>query len=91
MVNAFVLINIEGKDIRRIAKSLIDVKGVTEVYPVAGQYDFIAVVRVNDNPTLSRIITEEIIHKKGVRHTKTLFALDSYSTVNLDDVFGLDE
>ncbi len=89
MVNAFVLINIEGKNIREIAKNLIDVNGVTEVYPVAGEFDFIVVIRVRDNAKLSRIITEEIIHKEGVRHTKTLFAFDAYSNVDLEQAFHI--
>jgi DNA-binding Lrp family transcriptional regulator len=89
MVNAFVLINIEGKNIKDIAKGLMAVDGVTEVYPVAGEYDFIVVVRVSDNVTLARVITEDIIHKGGVRHTKTLFALDSYAKINLPAAFGV--
>jgi len=89
MVNAFVLINIEGKNIKDIAKGLLGVEGVTEVYPVAGEYDFIVVVRVDDNATLSKVITEEIIHKAGVRHTKTLFALDVYSKFDLPAAFGM--
>lgn len=89
MVNAFVLINIEGKDVRGIVKGLLAVEGVTEVYPVAGEYDILCVIRVSDNPTLSRIVTEEIIHKEGVRHTKTLFALDAYAKVDLEKAFKL--
>lgn len=87
MVNAFVLININGKNIKEIAKSLLAIKGVTEVYPVAGEYDFLAVVRVKDNETLARIITEELIHKEGVRHTKTLFALDAHAKIDLCKAF----
>jgi len=90
MVNAFVLVNIDGKNVREIANNLLNVEGVTEVYAVAGEYDFVVVVRVSDNPTLSRIVTEDIIHLTGIRHTKTLFALDQYATVDLSKVFGLE-
>jgi DNA-binding Lrp family transcriptional regulator len=89
MVTAFVLINIEGKSVRETAKSLIAIDGVTEVYPIAGEFDFVAVVRVKDNVALSRIITDEIIHKKGVLTTKTLFALDVYSKIDLQSVYNL--
>ena len=89
MVNAFILINIEEKNVREITNNLLEVEGVTEVYPIAGEYDILAVVRVIDNPTLANIIIEEIIHKPGVRHTKTLFALDSYAKVDLEEVFKL--
>lgn len=88
MVNAFVLVNTTEKRIREIARGLLQVHGVTEVYPVAGEYDFLVVVRVPDNAMLSHIITEEIIHKPGVRQTKTLFALEAYAKVDLDAVFG---
>ena len=87
MVTAFVLINTNDKDIKEIAESLLNVEGVTEVYPVAGEYDFICVVRVDDNLKLSDVITEDIIHRPGVRHTKTLFALKAYSQVDLEGVF----
>ena len=89
MVNAFVLVNISEKNIREIAKNLIEVDGVTEVYPIAGEYDFLVVVRVEDNVKLSKIITDEIIHKHGVRHTKTLFALDAYSQYDLEKIFSV--
>ena len=89
MVNAFVLVNINSKNVREIANSLIGVDGVTEVYPVAGEYDFLVVVRALDNVSVSQIITDEIIHKDGIRHTKTLFALDAYSTIDLQKAFGL--
>ncbi len=88
MVNAFVLINIENKGVRELAKELMEVQGVTEVYSIAGEYDFLVVIRVDDNATLSNVVTEQIYHKAGVRHTKTLFALDSYATVDLEKVFG---
>ena len=90
MVNAFVLVNVGTKNIREIAQSLIDVNGVTEVYPVAGEYDILVVIRVKDNGMLSKIITDEIIHKDGVNHTKTLFALDVYSKVDLHATFGIE-
>ena len=87
MINAFVLITIDDKNIREMAHRLMGVTGVTEVYPVAGDYDFVAVVRVGDNATLSRVITEEIVRLPGISSTKTLFALESYSRVDLESVF----
>jgi DNA-binding Lrp family transcriptional regulator len=89
MVNAFVLVHTEEKRIRELARNLLEVDGVTEVYPVAGEYDFLVVIRVKDNATLSHIITEEVIHKPGVHQTKTLFALDAYAKIDLAATFGL--
>ena len=89
MVNAFVLINIEGKNVKNVAKDLISVDGVTEVYPIAGEYDFLVVVRVSDNADMSKIITEDLVRKKGVRRTKTLFGLDAYAKIDLKAAFGI--
>ena len=89
MVNAFVLVNIREKNIREISNTLMTLDGVTEVYPIAGEYDMLVVIRVDDNVTLSKIITDEIIHKQGIRHTKTLFALDVYSKFDLSKIFGV--
>lgn len=88
MVNAFVLVNIAEKKVRQIANNLLEVNGVTEVYPVAGEYDFLVVVRVESNEKVAEII-EEILHHNGVRHTKTLFALEAFSKVDLAKAFGL--
>ena len=89
MVNAFVLINLVegGKNVRDTAESLLAVDGITEVYTIAGEYDFICVIRVKDNVALSRIVTQELVHKDGIRHTKTLFALDAYAKIDLESVY----
>ena len=90
MVNAFVLINMDSKDVKGLAARLVKVTGVTEVYPVAGEYDMICVVRVRDNQTLTRVVTEKLLHMKGVRHTKTLFAMYVYSNLYLPKLFGME-
>ena len=87
MVTAFVLINIEDKNVKRIAEALLKFPGIREVYPVAGEYDMVAVVRVDTNHALSELITEKLIHAPGVLRTKTLFALQCYSPYDLDKFF----
>jgi len=90
MVTAFVLINVESnKRLREIADSLLGFNGILEVHVVAGEYDMVAVVRVHDNATLSELITEKIIHAPGVKRTKTLFALESYSSYDLSALFEI--
>ncbi|MCJ8329081.1 MAG: Lrp/AsnC ligand binding domain-containing protein [Lentisphaeria bacterium] len=87
MVNAFILINIEEKNVRSIAENLLTLEGVAEVYPIAGEYDILCIVRVGDNTKLSRIVTEDIQNQIGIKSTKTLFALEAYSKVNLESLF----
>ena len=78
MVTAFVLINLQDKNIKKIADNLLKLPGIVEVHAVAGEYDMVAEIKVADNRTLSELITEHIVHAQGVLHTKTLFSLQSF-------------
>jgi DNA-binding Lrp family transcriptional regulator len=78
MVTAFVLINLQDKNIKKIADNLLQLPGIVEVHAVAGEYDMVAEIKVSDNRALSELITEHIVHAAGVLHTKTLFSLQSF-------------
>ena len=88
MVTAFVLINVDNKDFRQMADEMLGIPGVKEVHVVAGEYDMVAVLRVRDNPELSKVLTDRLIHTPGVHRTKTLIALDSFSSYDLDALFA---
>ncbi len=90
MVSAFVLINVEGKALDEIGAELLKCPGVKEVYIVAGEYDMVAVLRVRDNQQLSELITKKIVHTPGIERTKTLFALQVFSELDLDAIYGVE-
>jgi DNA-binding Lrp family transcriptional regulator len=77
MVTAFVLINVEDRHLNDISKRLKGFEGVAEVHVVAGEYDMVAVVKVSDNDTLARLLTDDVIHTPGVKRTKTLISLQN--------------
>ena len=77
MVTAFVLIKIEDKNLPKISEKLLAYDGVKEVHVVAGEYDMIAVIRVEDNAALSALLTDHVIHTEGILSTKTLISLQS--------------
>lgn len=87
MVTAFVLINIDDKDLKKISEKLLDLPGIKEVHLVAGEYDIVAVIRVKDNQSLSDIITDKILHVPGILRTKTLFSLDTFARCDLKAMF----
>ena len=89
MVTAFVLINVQDKDLAKIAGNLLAMPGVKEAHVVAGEYDIVAVVRVADNHALSDLITQKIVHAPGILRTKTLFAIQSHSPYDLKQIFGV--
>ncbi|MDQ0289555.1 Lrp/AsnC family transcriptional regulator [Oligosphaera ethanolica] len=88
MVTAFVLISVEDKRVHETVRALLEQRGVTEVHVVAGEYDMVAVIRVQDNKDLANLITNTIVNAPGVERTKTLFALESHSTYDLPALFG---
>jgi len=88
MVTAFVLISVEDKRVHETVKALLQHKGVTEIHVVAGEYDMVAVIRVQDNASLANLITDKIVTAPGVERTKTLFALESHSRFDLNEIYG---
>ncbi len=76
MVTAFVLINVEDRHLTDITKRLKEYQGVAEVHVVAGEYDMVAIVRVEDNAVMANLLTNEIIHTPGIKRTKTLISLN---------------
>ena len=90
MVTAFVLVNVERSALKQVVDAVLDIKGVAEVYTVAGEYDLVAVVRVKDNAELSKIVVEQMPHHiPGITHTKTLYAFEAHSHIDLEKVFGI--
>ena len=88
MITGIVLINVERSMIGDAINGLMAIKGVTEVYTVAGEYDLVAIIRVATNSELADIIATKMTHDiRGIVHTKTLVTLDCKSKVDLDKVF----
>lgn len=88
MITGIVLINVERPQLKDVIQRILKIKGVTEVYTVAGEYDLVAVIRVKDNQELSSIIADQMPHQiGGITHTKTLVALSSFSDFDLEKIF----
>ncbi len=92
MVNAIVLLNVESKEINRVAEELAALDGVSEVYSVAGQYDLVVVIRARDDEQIASLVTDKLLQIEGLLSSETLIAFRTYSRHDLDRVFsvGLD-
>ena len=89
MVTGIVLVNVERPKLKRVIKDLMELKGVTEVYTVAGEYDLVVMVRVKENHELSEVVANKMTHDiSGIVHTKTLISLDVNAKVDLSEVFS---
>jgi len=76
--------------LKDVTENVMKIKGVSELYTIAGEYDLAAIVRVKDSKQLSNIIVDEMPHNiEGITHTKTLIALDVESKIDLAKAFKI--
>jgi DNA-binding Lrp family transcriptional regulator len=89
MVSAIVLIECTKGSINQVAEALVDIKGISEVYSVAGRVDLAAVIRVADNDQLAQIVTNQLLLVPGITRTETLIAFRVFSKHDLEQMFSI--
>ena len=89
MITAIVLINADKDAIGDLGEKLAAVEGVSEVYSVTGEIDFVAVIRARKHEELADIVTKGIIHLPGVSKTHTHVAFKAYSRHDLESIFAI--
>ncbi len=89
MITAVVLITAERGALPKIGEDLAAVAGVSEVYSVTGEIDFVVMVRAREHEELAEIVTHRIAQVPGVARTHTHVAFRAYSKLDLEGVFGL--
>ena len=90
MLTAVVLINVEPARTAAVAETLSNMRGISEVYSVAGNYDLVAIVRMKENEALAGLVAERIRELDGISRTETLIAFRAYSRHDLESLFSLD-
>jgi DNA-binding Lrp family transcriptional regulator len=89
-VSAVVLIKAEVSLVKELAEQLAEVRGVAEVFSVAGQYDLVAIVRVRENEELADVISQQMRKLNGILATETLIAFRIYTKSELAHGLDLD-
>ena len=87
MVTGSVLANVERSMLQSVIDGLRKISGIAEVYAVAGEYDLVLMIRVEDNAQLADIIANQLTRDRGITHTKTLVSLKAYSEFDLEKIF----
>lgn len=90
MVTAIIMINVEPARTAKVAETLSEMRGISEVYSVAGNFDLVAMVRVKENEALAELVAQKIRGVAGVTRTETLIAFRAYSRYDLVSLFSLD-
>jgi DNA-binding Lrp family transcriptional regulator len=88
VITAIVLISAEKGAIPKLGEDLAAIPGVSEVYSVTGEFDFIAMVRAREHDELADIVTGRIAQTQGVARTHTHVAFRAYSKHDLETLFG---
>jgi DNA-binding Lrp family transcriptional regulator len=83
IIAAVVLIRAVPGDVPALARRIAGIDGVAEVYSVSGDYDLIAILRVQEFDRIAEIVTEEIAQVQGIERTNTLTAFRVYSKQDL--------
>lgn len=72
-----------------LAREIAEIKGVAEVFSVAGRYDLIAVVRAPRNEDLAHIVSESIHALQGIVESETLIAFRIYTRNEMNEGMAL--
>lgn len=89
MVTALVLLKVERSRVNAVAELLAEMKGISEVYSVAGRYDLAVVIRARDNDQMAELVTDHMLKVDGITRSETLIAFRVYSRHDLDSMFSL--
>ena len=89
MVTAIVLIKSETNRIPDLAQKIANMKGVSEVFSVAGRFDLVAIVKVSQNEDLADVVSDAMRHQEGMLETETLIAFRAFSHKELAAGFDL--
>jgi DNA-binding Lrp family transcriptional regulator len=89
MVTGLVLLNVERDKVDSIAQRLSDLKGISEVYSVAGRYDLVVVIRTKDNDALAELVTGSMLKIEGIQKSETLITFKVYSKHDLESMFSI--
>lgn len=89
MLTAIVLIKTSADRIPEVAQDISNIKGITEVYSVTGDWDLIAIAKVGKHEDLADVIADRLSKVPAVVHTTTHIAFRSYSKEDLDEAFSM--
>lgn len=89
MVTAILLVRATRSGLATLGPQLAETRGVSEVYTVTGEWDFVAIVRVREHDELATVVTRDLSRHDGIERTQTMVAFQQFSQHDLEAMFGL--
>lgn len=84
MIVALVMVRCERNRIPEAALTIAGFDGVSEVYSVTGEWDLVAMVRVDRWEKIAEVVTERIARVEGLERTETHLAFRVLSKEDLE-------
>ena len=91
MTHAIVLMKAAHDSLAGLGDVLADVDGVAEAYSVTGEWDFVAMVRVDEPERLADVVAAGLAKLPGVERTQTMVAFEVFSKHDLESMFSIGE
>lgn len=91
MTTAVVLIEAARDALTTLGGELADIEGVAEAYSVTGEWDFVAILRVQRHEMLADLVPSKLGNLDGVLRTQTMVAFEAFSRHDLDALFSIGE
>ena len=89
MISAVVLLNVQRGEVSQTAQKLLEVEGVAEVYSVTGEYDLVALLRLQHYEDLADVVTAHMVQIPAILKTNTLMAFQCYSKADLQQAWDI--
>ena len=89
MTHGIVLISAERDALNVLGGRLAELDGVAEAWSVTGEWDFVAVIRVDEQEQLADVITSKLARLPGIVKTYTMVAFEVFSQHDLESMFSI--
>ena len=89
MTHGIVLISAERDALNVLGGRLAELDGVAEAWSVTGEWDFVAVIRVDEQEQLADVITNKLARLPGIVKTYTMVAFEVFSQHDLEAMFSI--
>jgi len=89
VTHGIVLISAERDALNVLGGRLAELEGVAEAWSVTGEWDFVAVIRVDEQEQLADVITNKLARLPGIVKTYTMVAFEVFSQHDLEAMFSI--
>jgi len=89
VTHGIVLISAEREALNVLGGRLAELDGVSEAWSVTGEWDFVAVIRVDEQEQLADVITGKLARLPGIVKTYTMVAFEVFSQHDLEAMFSI--